>query len=121
MHALARTNNDPKFKHIRSALIDIIIERPKSKMNLTTMRTIAKLLIEVGADVNAENISPVKGYTPLMQAAEIDEIELFKYMLKKGGNPAKTYIDFNTQREVNCWDISTYFESTQVKTELREM
>ncbi|NQZ31712.1 MAG: ankyrin repeat domain-containing protein [Oceanospirillaceae bacterium] len=119
MNTLARTNNNQAFKHIRSTLIDIIVERAKSKMHLTTMRAIAKLLIEAGANVNAENVSPVKGYTPLMHAAEIDEIDLFKLMLKKGGDPVKSYIDIKTQRDVNCRDISTYFESTQVMHELQ--
>jgi ankyrin repeat protein len=88
--------------------------RITEKMNLITMREIAKYLIISGADVNAEHTSPVKGYTPLMLAAEFDEYELFNLMLVHGGNPKKAYTDIRSNRKVSCFEIADSFNSRNV-------
>ena len=65
-------------------IIELQIERVKEHMSLEGLRKIALLLIDAGADVNAKHTSPVKGYTPLMLAAELDEVNLVNAMLIKG-------------------------------------
>jgi ankyrin repeat protein len=115
---LNNTNKDPKFKKITSMFKEFWASSIRTNMKLNTMRDIATLLIDKGADVNAEHASPVKGYTPLMLAAENDEIALFRLMLIKGGDPAKAYTNAHTGKSVDCWEISKSFNSRQVMNEL---
>lgn len=98
----------------RRAYIQIQQQTVERYMSSKNMREIAWLLIEAGADPNAEHSSPLKGYTPLMLAAENDERELFERMLVKGGNPRKSYINPRNGRNVDCWEIAGYFGSTEV-------
>ena len=85
-----------------------------NQFNVDELRKIAQLLLDFGADPNIEFSAPVKGYTPLMLAAESDELDLFKYMLEKSGNPNKTYYCHNTNMHVDCFRISEYFKANNV-------
>ncbi|SEI13704.1 zinc-finger of transposase IS204/IS1001/IS1096/IS1165, partial [Rheinheimera pacifica] len=82
--------------------------------NIEELRDIARLLIIEGSDVNAEHNSPVKGYTPLMLAAELDEGELYSLMLEYGGKPHKTFIDPNTKTANNSWQIAAFWRSRSI-------
>lgn len=103
--------------------LDSVVSAQVSSLHANTsldeLRKIAITLIEKGADPNAEHNSPVKGYTPMMLAAEFNEADLFKMMWNKGGNPNKTYNDPNTHKPQNCWQIATYFGSSSILS-LRE-
>jgi hypothetical protein len=114
-------DQDQRMKTIKAAGMDLMRERICKKMTLQNMRTIAEILIQSGADVNAEHRSPLRGYTPLMLAAELDERKLFDLMLVKGGDPAKCYSDPISGRQVNCWDIAAYFESKGVQATLQDI
>ena len=83
-------------------------------MSIGDMREITKILIKSGADVNAEHVSPLKGYTPLMLAVEVDERELFELMLIHGGDLKKTYNDPDTEKKVSVYEIAHSFESVGV-------
>ncbi|WP_417582594.1 hypothetical protein [Nitrincola sp.] len=85
------------------------------------MCQIAGILIDAGADVNAEYRSPLFGYTPLMLAAELNERKLFEHMLVKGGDLSKAYTDPRTERAVDCWEIANYFNSYEVSTVLTDI
>lgn len=84
-------------------------------MSLANLRSIAKKLIENGADVNAEHSSPQKGYTPLMLAAEWDEKELFEIMVHNGGDPRKQYYNSLLNKAVDCYFVADFFKSAEVK------
>lgn len=99
------------YKLAVSLFIDMMCENIHKHMSISDMREIAKILIKSGADVNAEHASPLKGYTPLMLAVEIDERELFEYMLTHGGDIKKTYNDPNTGKGVSVLDIAKKFNS----------
>tara|TARA_R110001592_G_scaffold166437_1_gene401463 strand:- start:6136 stop:8397 length:2262 start_codon:yes stop_codon:yes gene_type:complete len=111
---LEKSKKDARFRRIEKMCMDILYQRITEKMDIKTMREIAKLLINSGADVNAEHTSPIKGYTPLMLAAENDEGELFNLMLIHGGNPTKEYIDIISNRKVSCLEIADSFDSKNV-------
>ena len=96
-------------------------EQLQQHMSIGAMILIAKSLLEAGADPNAEHVSPLKGYTPLMLAAENDEIELFKLMLLNGGNPKKTYPHPVDGRGVDCWDIAHFFRASSVYRLLKDI
>ena len=118
---LSAQNSDPKFRQIVGLLTSFMSGELDNRIDIVKMRLIANRLIEAGADVNAEHAAPVKGYTPLMLAAELDEADLFNKMLSKGGNPRKTYFCKNTNVNVDCWRIAEYFGSSNVLVTLREI
>lgn len=105
------TNNSPFIKEIESTLIKLHNEYIVKYTSIEALRAIAKLLIDHKADVNVEDDSVIKGYTPFMLAAEIDEAELFKYMYEYGGDLSKTYRDYRTGKDVDIKEIASYFKS----------
>lgn len=111
---LEQMKSSSHFQKIRERYIDLMYRRICESMSLEEMRRIAFLLIKAGADVNAEHSSPIKGYTPLMLAAEHDEVDLFEIMLVHGGDTAKTYIDPKSGREVSINEIASYFDSREI-------
>ncbi|MBB1440530.1 hypothetical protein H5202_18005 [Shewanella sp. SG41-4] len=82
------------------------------------IRHIARVLIAKGADVNFVNRVNGMQYTPLMLAAENDEIQLFKIMIEHGGDWRKTYTvpssAISYKKAVNCLDIAKNFKSYRV-------
>ena len=111
---LEQMKSSSHFQKTRERYIDLMYRRICESMSLEEMRRIASLLIKAGADVNAEHSSPIKGYTPLMLAAEHDEVDLFEIMLVHGGDTAKTYIDPKSGREVSINEIASYFDSREI-------
>mgnify|MGYP000312208714 CR=1 FL=1 len=111
---------DDQFLAIRTSKTDayakeLLISRQKriaKHLHAVDLREIARLLIEHGADVNAEHSSPLEGYTPLMLAAENDERELFELMLSHHGLPQKTYFSPLVRTTLDCWSIAKLFNST---------
>lgn len=118
---LSAQNSDPKFRQNLGSLTSFMSGELDKRIDNKNMRLIASQLIEIGADVNAEHAAPVKGYTPLMLAAELDEVGLFNKMLSNGGDPRKTYFCNNTKLNVDCWRIADYFGSTNVLASLKEI
>jgi len=118
---LDNSNNDQHFKEYSLHNKKFTTERILEKMTINSMREIATLLISYGADVNAEHLSPLKGYTPLMLAAELDEQNIFNAMLTAGGDINKKYIDPSTGREVSLLDLAKKFNSKNVMQSLDEI
>ncbi|MBQ0747098.1 MAG: hypothetical protein KBT73_11245 [Marinobacter sp.] len=96
------------------AMYKNILENTSAK----ALRKIAMLLIESGADVDAEHASPIKGYTPLMLAVELDERELFDAMVVAGADIQKTFKDPKDGHDVSIAEIAREFESTNVSQSL---
>lgn len=111
---LIKYAKNPSFNNFSQQFFNDVASSWGNQFNLEELRKIAKLLLDFGADPNIEFTAPVKGYTPLMLVAESDELELFKYMLKKAGNPNKTYYCQNTNMHVDCLRISEYFKANDV-------
>jgi hypothetical protein len=112
--SMSSYEHHPLFKKLKESFPKLTAERVTKFMPVNHMREIARILIEAGADINAEHTSPIRGYTPLMLAAELDEGDLFEYMLTKEGDPFKYYIHPETKEKVDCLKIANYFESRQV-------
>lgn len=105
---------NPRFLCWQSYFNDQWIEAICNHMKLPEMRAIAKLLIDAGSDVNAEHKSPLKGYTPLMLAAELDERELFDAMLVAGGDVFKFCNDPRDGSQRTLRHIAQEFGSEKV-------
>ena len=103
-------NNSPLGKMFNNSLYENQLNQFR-KLNKESLKHIAAMLILNGADVNAEHDTPIKGYTPLMLAAENNEKKLFQLMLEKGGNPKKSYSWEG--RSIDCWTITQEFSSDE--------
>jgi hypothetical protein len=114
-------DRNPEFKRIINLIIKLQVERVIEHMNLEELRKIAYVLINAGADVNAEHVSPAKGYTALMLAAELDEVDLFNSMLIKGGEPRKTHFSTKMSKEVDCWEIAEIYDAKNVSFALKDI
>lgn len=112
--AISTNQQDPRRKVFFDDYFDAVIKRLHENTSLTELRQIATLLIIQGSNVNAEHKSPIKGYTPLMLAAELNEGELFALMLQHKGIPSKTYVDPNTQTLQNAWQVAGYWRAHSV-------
>lgn len=85
------------------------------------LRKIAMLLIKNGANPNDEYSRPIRGYTPLMLAAEIDEAYLFAAMIENEGDFKKTYLSDKYPRPIGILDIALNFKSFAVLSFIKEL
>lgn len=75
---------------------------------------IAEILLENGADPNKPlEIKGIRGYSPLMLAAESDNVKLFKMMVEHGGNPNQGALHRDAT-EFSCWDFAVLNKSSHV-------
>jgi ankyrin repeat protein len=105
---------NPSFKQIRKAVGKILFNATIKGLDLLVLQDMAMLLINRGADPNAEHAHPIKGYTPVMMAVEADEAEIVKALVAAGGSMDKTYLDPHSGSRVNCYAIARYFEARSV-------
>jgi len=105
---------DPLMNECRRVVQEAMVEQVIQFLPLDNMRDIAKLLIEYGAEPNAEHMSPIQGYTPLMLATELDEDTIVGLMLENGGDLLKTYAHPGTGRAVSCTQIADFFGAGRV-------
>ncbi len=117
----SRKSDDPLHQECVRVVKEYMCSNVERYMAMGSMTDIARLLIEAGADVNAEHVSPRKGYTPLMLAAELDLEELFRVMLVHGGDPRKTFINPYSGGKDDCWDISSRCKSLGVLKVLQDI
>jgi ankyrin repeat protein len=80
-HYLESTKSHHLYGQIIPGIMKFVVDKVLSNAPLESLRNIALTLLKSGADPNAEHSFPVPGYTPLMLAAELDELELFEAML----------------------------------------
>lgn len=114
-----RIGKDQKNNELFKAVVSVSKNLSREHLHYDYLVMIVKLLLDAGADPNAEHSSPVTGYTPLMLAAEIDEAKVFELMLGYGGNPKLCYLHKGILA-VNCWDIAREFNATHVLSSLAD-
>ena len=106
---------------IQQFILDLMYQNIHQHMDINELREIASLLINSGANVNADHASPIKGYTPLMLAVELDERAIFEQMLVFGGDIKKTYKDSGSDKNISILEIARYFQSTSVMQVLKDI
>jgi ankyrin repeat protein len=89
----------------------LVSEKTKilSRHTRSSLLTIAENLLRHDANPNFAHDYPIRGYTPLMLAAEEDAIEVFDLMLHYGGEPRQP--DASGR---NCMRIAGEFQSRRV-------
>jgi ankyrin repeat protein len=117
------TNDSILGKHMSSQYRQVLeavfaVVQNKSPSNPSKLRQIARILIHNGANVNEEHLIKGMRYTPLMLAAEFNEVNLFRLMVEHGGDWKKVYvlpegID-SKDKAINCLHIAKYYKATQV-------
>lgn len=112
---------NPELQKFYEVFPRVWLDRVLEHMDLASMREIATLLINSGADSNITFKSPVNGYTPLMHAAELDEAELFKLMLVHGGDPKKTFYCTGQQQHLSCFELASAYQSKGVMRLLEDI
>lgn len=75
-------------KHLLKSILDSMLFGLKGKVKRhKDMLEIAEVLLKSGNDPNHPAIAPIRGYTPLMVAAEWDDVDLFELLVSYGGEP----------------------------------
>ncbi|CAC9951284.1 hypothetical protein [uncultured Gammaproteobacteria bacterium] len=94
----------------------------KKYASLSGFYEIAHLLLKFKADPNQNIVFPVKGITPLIYAAELNEGELFKAMLKRGGNIEKAYsCPHDPIRQINCFETAKFYKSEEIMNIIKKI
>ena len=112
---LREKESDATYSSIMDKIKAIEIESILHNTSIEGFREIAKYLIDQSADVNAKHDTALKGFTPLMLAAELDEAELCEYMLntKHKGNIHDTCFDPKTNRRYTVREIAAAWQSKE--------
>ena len=110
-----------RFFKIEAELSRIWMDTRKN-INRDALITIARILLENGADANASHsINGVKGRTPLMLAIESNDLELFNLMMEFGGDIKRTCLSAIDNREYTCLDIARCFGAGDMLGHLERM
>ncbi|MEQ9326099.1 MAG: ankyrin repeat domain-containing protein [Rhodospirillales bacterium] len=104
----------PMMLEILESMVRHSINKTISMPKQNFMEILETLLVH-GADSNRPLESPRAGYTPLMLAAELDEIDAFKLMMEYGGDP-----NLADKAGNNCMKIAIGFGSSKVINWLRD-
>ncbi|MFA0326762.1 ankyrin repeat domain-containing protein [Vibrio splendidus] len=113
---LSAQQQDQRFLAMMDAIFEYVQARfPKT----SSVRHIARILLNAGANPNVGVVKNGMRYTPLMLASELNELKLFKKMIEHGGDWKKTYtVPVGTsfsKRAIDCLDIAEHFEAGDVK------
>ena len=84
-----------------------------SEMDVEELKVICQLLLNAGANPDAVRNNPVRGYTPIMFAAEIGDLELYKILVESGADTSRTYF-LQNEGAVDIRRISEFFESKDI-------
>lgn len=108
---------DPRKRDIMNHVVSQLDSR--ENRDISAYKKIVNLLLNAAADPNQTHEYPIPGYTPLMLAAETNDIDLFKQLEKAGGNSKKSYQRTDTLEHVGCLEIAKQFKSESIVTYLK--
>lgn len=105
---------DPRDVEIMKLIADVELEKIKA-IPRENFLTIAKLLLQRGANPNLKHSSPGPGRTPLMLAAENDALDAYRLMIEAGGVPSIADDQGN-----DCYALAVGFGCPNVLRELQK-
>lgn len=109
--------NDPRKREIMTQVLDHLDAR--DNRDTSAYKQIVNLLLDAGADPNQIHEHPIPGYTPLMLAAETNDIELFTALISAGGDFRKTYKHPDRLNDIDCLEIAEYVGSDHIQNYIR--
>ncbi|MCG6202825.1 ankyrin repeat domain-containing protein, partial [Psychromonas antarctica] len=115
-------DSNPLFRNTTEACKEYERKNITKYSTAEDFRKIAKILIQHSADPNAKHDTAMLGYTPLMLAAELDEVELIEAMLDSKHhqvNFADTCVDVSLRLHSLTWAVSpiqSFLESKSAVT-----
>lgn len=112
--AMEFAKNDEGMKEIIDQLMDEYCDAMSKQMSLGNLKDISRLLLEAGANPNAEMTCPIRGYTPLMMASELDLVDELSLMLQYGGDLDKSFRCPKKDIAINSWQVAKNYESKKV-------
>lgn len=105
----AAMHEDLRARELFDGLVSALSKEQSTKYQVPKLVRIVELLLRAGANPNARHQYPEPGRTPLMLAAENDAVQVFEWMLERGGDPF-----LRDEAGVNCLQIATGFASARV-------
>lgn len=112
--SMERMLSTQRDKQLFQQGLDVFVSHTVSRYSRPKLLRIAELLLLAGADPNAPHDYPAPGRTPLMLAAEDDDLEAFDLMLRHGGDP----LQCDAER-MDCLRIALGFGSRRIVERLR--
>jgi hypothetical protein len=112
--ALGAMVESARHKEIFEKLITDIVKERVARHTVPKLIRIAELLLENGANPNAQHRYPAPGRSPLMLAAENNSASAFDLMMRYRGNPYQT-----DAAGRSCMQIAMGFRAAQVVGYLR--
>lgn len=116
------TDGRENLENIAAVALNGLYANAAGRITEDKMLRIAKVLLDKGADPNQEHLLPyrdgvkLKGFTPLMLAAQTNQLDLFKMMAEKGGDVEKeAKMLTEPYLKVNCRDIAHNFHAGEVE------
>ena len=104
--------NGEKNKKLKEQVVRSNYRSQKKRFQYDRLIEIAHILLKHGANPNRPSRA-LREYTPLLLAAELDEVELFNEMIRKGGDVKQVFGAANG-RFPDCMEIAKHYNSTQV-------
>jgi YD repeat-containing protein len=112
--ALGAMAKNARHKELLEKLITAIVKERVARHTVPKLIRIAELLLERGANPNAQHRYPAPGRSPLMLAAENNSALAFDLMMRYRGNPYQT-----DAAGLSCVQIAMGFRAAQVVSYLR--
>ncbi len=94
--------------------LEVFVSHTAGRYSRPKLLRIVELLLLAGADPNAPHDYPTPGRTPLMLAAEENDLEAFNLMLRHGGDPLQCDAE-----GMDCLRIAMGFGSRRIVERLR--
>lgn len=112
--AMLRRNSPSDLIKIERYILNEYVNQIVERLSSSKLKEIFNMLLESGANPNAEMTTPLKGYTPLMLAVELDLDKEVALMLSKGGDLDKSYKDPDTGELISSWRLAKLWKSKKV-------
>ena len=106
---LESRRNDGDYQSFMKPAADELDRRTMAVYQAEALLEIIEILLKAGANPNgpkSKNKTVLPDFSPLMLAAELNNLEAFKLLIKYGGDPELTFQFPGTNECVNCMAIA---------------